>query len=266
MIYNYDEVKRFAIETLKKVPVFRYSQLREMLSIEFDISIEESKNMIKRLQKDGYLLIEGAGHIVTKELYLQWSHDKFLDGIDKNSDVVRLDKEFEVYGEPIGSNGIAEYKVIGSSSVQKELAKKKERFDIMQEMWVVASYLPMSDNFIITSAPFNISFMIPIGETSEVHLYQVMNTTSKDIMAKCALLQTSFKMKPEHRSYMEHIYRIAIVEDERDAILIPRFGFGLIVTLKYDENRKLIHDPETGAFFTIVEKRNTFEERWGDCL
>ena len=95
MIYNYDEVKRFAIETLKKVPVFRYSQLREMLSIEFDISIEESKNMIKRLQKDGYLLIEAAGHIVTKELYLQWSHDKFLDGIDKNSDVVRRTNWFK---------------------------------------------------------------------------------------------------------------------------------------------------------------------------
>ena len=125
MIYNYDEVKRFAIETLKKVPVFRYSQLREMLSIEFDISIEESKNMIKRLQKDGYLLIEAAGHIVTKELYLQWSHDKFLDGIDKNSDVVDLIKNLKFTENQLVQTELLNIKSSEVHRFRKNLQRKK---------------------------------------------------------------------------------------------------------------------------------------------
>lgn len=264
MIYIYDEVKEFVTGIFKKISILRYSQLREMLIAKFNISEDEAKKYVIKLQKEGYLLVEKSGLCLTKQLYLQWSHDKFLDNIAKNNEFVRVADEFYVYGEPVGDDGIAKYQPIGVTSCKKELAKDSYRNNIVNAMWVIASYLPKSENFVTGQVPFEVNFVLESDSDNDSFLFQIMNTTEKNILSRASFVEQNCKIKD--KKYMDHVFRIAIVEKPEQAILIPKIGFGLIVYIDHNADGSIYSDPNTGAFFKIAERRETFEERWEACL
>lgn len=83
-------------------------------------------------------------------------------------------------------------------------------------------------------------------------------------MARVASVKQNGKV--DNKKFMEHIHRIAIVEKPEQAILIPKLGFSLIVYIDHTESGRIYCNEETGQYFKIAEIRESFEERWADCL
>lgn len=260
MISNFEEVKIFTQKILQKVQVFRYTQLVEMLNRKFNFESDISQSAIIDMQRRGYFIIEDSGYIITKQLYIQWSHDKFLDNISKNNEFSRLKMEFPIYSES-NIEGKITYTQVGTTSISNELKNDRYRYDSLKSMWIIASYIPDSEDFISCDRPFNLSFLKQTEDGNNTYLYQIMNTSTNDILAKRSMLFSAGKIDER---FTDSIFRIAIIEKEEHADLIPHLGFGMIVMLNKNENNQIITDPDTGALFKVIEARLNFKDRWSD--
>ena len=259
---------RNAVDTLaeftEKFPIFQLAQARRLLrnmnpnlpeeyeNIKFD---SEDKGLLW-LQKKGYILLTESNHIITKDFYRFISHDTFGDGLSKN-DNVRVPKEFDVYMK----NKKGERVNAGKTSIKEYFKTDKRRKNIMKSMWIVIDNLPTSKDFTLGNLPWTVMYEEPVevveivdgAEVKKIktRVVQVAYFSKGEENALAEIIRNKGQVLKEAR---DSVRRIAMVEDESSACLVPYYGFTEIFTEDTSSYRKI----------KLVERRNK-SDAWKDA-
>lgn len=123
---------------------------------------------------------------------------------------------------------------------------------ILDCMDLVADLSPDSLNFALGSTPWYVQFMLPKMGNIPARLFQITKVrTGYEVPTQLMLL--NLPRTTNNYILKENIRRIAIVEDESTAKLVPFVGFNLICVM--DENEK--------EGYRVIENRS-IEEAWDE--
>lgn len=194
----------------------RSNQLYRILRKCFpELDAEKAKEAMLAYQAKGYVLISRDGWAITKQKYIQITKDTKLSGIDYTSEV------------RIGN-----------------ISKYIDRYcdmKLIHCLWVLIDMLPDGRDFVLTSKPFQITFM------AHGYLYQVIYIAEVEEDLRIAML----KEMPNdyYEETKKYIRRIALMENEEHYWKVPEhIGFKYIVAL--DDSP------------AHIKKIKTFKEHW----
>ena len=192
------------------------SQLYRILRKYFpELDNEKTLEIVLGYQAKGYVLISADGWALTKQKYIQITNDTKLKGIDYVSEV-RL-------------GNISKF-------IDRYCDKK-----LINCLWVLIDMLPDSKDFVLTSKPFQITFM------AHGYLYQVIYIAEVEEDLRIAMLKEM--PKDYYDETKKYLRRIALMENENHFWKIPEhMGFKYIVAL--DDSP------------AHIKKIKTFKENW----
>ena len=221
---SYDDIHiQYIISLIKKTQVMRLKQMIKFVSKKFGFSETKAEEYIYESQKFNYLIVTKDGFVMTNGFYVSVTEDIFFDGLTYNNYLYH-------YERPIRSKILNELPTINCYTV-------------------VASMMPVSEDFFIPNTIWNVMFVTPqqfVKENSNGCLYEIIYIPHKTATAFCYALEQSWREKPEEVDGF--IKRIAVLENKEDASKVPYIGFTKIVTVDKDE-------------FTLIEDRG--ENPWG---
>lgn len=193
------------LDVLYRMPVMTLGQAVDTASLLFGMPRKNALNTVKSLAKRGIIIITGNGFVTTKAAY----------------DIVA-----DEYDEP-GIKG----------EVRIALFEPKAKFlDCIDCYDTVIDMFPISENFMLTGKPFQISFV----DDERGILYEVMRYSKTNGRAWMALLSNMTYSK----EYAAITRRIILLDDEKQKVLVPYYGFTHICVA------------EKPGGFRIIEKRD----------
>lgn len=227
MLDRFEEYKEFVTKITNIYPIMRTEQMKMMISRCFGQSIESTDEVLFAMKTSSILILSVDGWCMSLGEYRKLTGDYFLTKCSSEDDEYRRAPEVE-----------GKLKYINR--------------DVVDSLWLVADMMPKSENFILTNPPWTISFCTKAEANKSPLLYQITVIRKGEEYIKSEMLKTLPKITNDH--IKESIRRIAILEDDSYAFMIPKVGFSHIVCI--DEN--------TPSKYKIVEKRTNVVDRWND--
>lgn len=225
LIYQpyFDAMKRI----LQCCPCIRIKTLKTILVKSYKILDEKYANLIiENMQYHGYVLLTDDGWAITKSFYEVMSSDIYYEKLQHG------DKNLL----PSGMIDLSEF-----SWVQT----------VADCMVVCADMFPLAEDFVTGSAPWYVSFATYPTERKQSRLFQITKIISGMELSNHMLLMNIDRYTEEQRRNV--IRRIAIVESENAAYMVPYIGFTAIVML----------DEKQAIGYRILQQRSG-EEVWQD--
>ena len=227
MIYNMEEYGEFLDNILKKIKLCYTWQLVRCLTNTFkDMTEQFAIEIIFALQRQGHVLLSEDGWAMTKAMYQNLSGDKFFEKLE-------VTRSFRIPA--------IDYEV-----------KKSNFYDAQIDCFTIAvDLLPESINFAKGEDPWCFIFdtQTPESEGSG-KLFQITKIPKEIEIARIEYLKSLPKIEDEATKKV--ITRIAIIEDERHAWMVPHIGFTNIVKI----------DPKRARGYSVIEKREG-DKVWG---
>lgn len=234
MIRNFLDFKPFVDEIMGKCGVIRTNTLINCLTNYFEnVDPDDADSIIRSLQEYSSLLVSEDGWTITKGCYQRITADTALRNIQYSQD----------YRLPDNAINLMD----------------KRDIAIVECMPIVADMMPFSKDFVISGYPWTVQFIVETNSDDEEEqeertpsrLYQVVRVDSGNEIPLALLINTISIF--EDKLYKEHIRRIAVISDERQALTIPFLGFSAICV--FDET-----EPHG---FRVVQTR-TGDDAWAD--
>lgn len=226
-----EDIQDYVKEILNKVGLLKTKQLQLFVSNKYqDLSDSEALDVLKVMQRSGYLYMSQDGWAMNKGTYERITGDTFHDKCTLNN-----------------------YDNVITFDIGKEM---DANLNIVDCLWPVADMAPRSENFVLTSHPWSVSFAINTdkdGNSIQGRLYQVLKVPNGSERIYAELIRQMPKI--QDKDTRESIRRIVIIDDENDSWMIPHLGVSCVICL--DENEK--------RGFKIIEKRSD-EDLWSDYV
>ena len=228
MIYNMEEYSEFLDNILKKIRLCYTWQLVRCFTNTFkDMPDQFAIEILFALQRQGHVLLSEDGWAMTKSMYQNLSGDKFFEKLEVN-------KSFRIPA--------IDYEV-----------RKSSFYDALIDCFTIAvDLLPESINFAKGDDPWSLIFDTQTPENIGTgKLFQITKIPKEIEIARIEYLKSLPKIEDD--AARKVITRIAIIEDERHAWMVPHIGFTNIVKI----------DPKRARGYFVVEKREG-DKVWGE--
>jgi hypothetical protein len=199
----------------------------------------DALDIITEAQNHGILLITENGYVMTKGAYFTMTGIRFNDS-------GRVKKERGKY------NGKIDYDSDIRIHTPIRIDGGRTTDDMIDCMWVVASMMPDSIDFVASTGPWQVQFVVPEKENSLSKLYQVVHIKQGREIPTTTLLRNLPAI--EGKEMRQQIRRIALIDDENFAWRMPKIGFSHIAKV----------DEKSPDGFRILEKRSE-KDAWLDC-
>lgn len=225
MINKYGVYEDFVKSILKRICLVKTEQLLICLQRKYgeEMNYQLANKILQTMQNSGYILLTDDGWAMQKGVYVELTNDKFYDNINYLAD-----------------NFI---------NFNMDDVCKKYNKEVINCMWIAAAMMPEADDFIVSNAPWFITFLTKQVDEKPAHLYQVTYIPKEYADLNAEVLKTTVDIK--NKEGFENLGRIALLDDDTYVNKVPKVGFSHIAVL--DDN-ELLH-------YKIIEKRNK-EERW----
>lgn len=237
------EFEGFIKELLERVPFLETRLLRFFLAKRFGIALSDPfiNKMITAAQRDGYLVVSTAGYTLSKRMYYSLTGDQKDDSIE-TSNICYLGDTMDVYeNNPYG--------VKETKPVQEFIARDTK--ELMECMWVVADLMPQSKNFVTSCYPWNVVMEVDTSD-ERVKICEITRITKRNEDARIQLIKDFCNSDTPRNK--KAVMRIAVIDNEEHAFLVPYLGFVYIVVL----------DETSPNGYRVIEKREK-EEAWKDA-
>lgn len=227
MLDRFEEYKEFVTKITNIQPIMRTEQMKIIISKCFGQPIETVDEVLFAMKASSILILSVDGWCMSLGEYRKLTHDYFLTKCSSDDDEYRR-----------------------ASEIESKL--KHVNMDVVDSLWLVADMMPKSENFILTNPPWTISFCTKAEENKSPLLYQITVIRKGEEYVKSEMLKTLPEITNKH--IKDSIRRVAIIEDDSFAFMIPKIGFSHIVCL----------DDKSASKYRIIEKRTDTKDRWGD--
>lgn len=232
MSYIIENEQNLIRDIMKRVGICRTKQLVNCLKKNNkEIKDEDAMNILKALQRNRYLLLSQDGWAMTIGAYMQFADDKFFDKI------ITASTEFAI-----------------PYDIGTKLEKDKcVNTDLVDCLWIMADMMPDSKEFIIGNFPWSICFDTENDDTKESRIFQITKIPKGMGRTRNMLIKSLPAIDSD--GLKKCIRRIALVDDENDAWLVPHLGFYFVCVV----------DEKSPTGYKIIEKR-TGDEVWSDYV
>lgn len=234
------EYEDFVLAIMNRMHIVKTKQLVNCISNYYDGITKKTAAFILMTMQSRFVIFNTTdGYTVDKETYKAISGDKFMDNVDRKSP-----QAVELEVEPL------------LTPTQKEL---------IDDFWIIADYMPSSEEFIVCYPPFMITFTTDgIENLSDEDfengnmekatgvLYEIARLTTQSEDARS--LQIKYISKYS-RKFRDAISRIAVIDKEDHARFVPYLGFTRICVL----------DPSEDSGYRLVQVRSD-DEKWKDYV
>ena len=212
VIEEYYKYESFTKDIMRQFPLIRTEQLDLMLSNYFDEELLDLKDIKWALQSVNTVILSSDGWAMTPAMY------KALTGIPEIPPAWSYTAKKKVKA-PGMENYIYNYDLLG----------------VVNCLWLVADMLPFAVHSTHAQHPFDISFITEPETTDKVTIPSVLYElvyipkNAHSLLMQLANVKDN-KAFPEYRNTVK---RIALVEDENDAVLVPHNGFTRICKINH---------------------------------
>ena len=211
----------FIKNILRKVQILKKSQLIMCLKKKFSINDEMAAYAINYAQLNGYLIVSLDDYVMSIGFYRFVSGDTRYEHLSLNDPEVKLRESF-----------------------QDCIPQHNKR--VIACMSLVADMMPYSENFGINQPPLLVHFVTEPDEKGKLKVpsafYQIAYIPH-DAVQRFAI-QLRHVENIDIDEFKPMIKRLAIVENEEDAALIPYVGFTKIVKVDEDGAYQLVETRE----------------------
>lgn len=230
---NWNKYQDFVDSVIKLCGIMRTKTLENCLinyhANKESISREEAHYILTNLQNYSDLVLSADGYAMTRQMYITLTGDIHMDNL-MFSDIYKV-KE-------------------GAIKIEHPYHQA-----IIECMTVVADFMPDSLEFMMpeNNRPWFFQFNVPSHSPDKPNrVFQVTKVESGfEINFSLMLAGESFANIKD--SFKNCIRRIAIVNDEASAFMIPHLGFSAII----------MYNPTSPREFKVIEKR-TGDDIWSD--
>ena len=228
MIYELERYQNYIRSIIRRIPILKTEQLKIAMRKTFKgINADNAAEILTALQRRGDVLLSPDGWAMSKGGYKTLTGDKFNERLLND-----LDYRLPKMSLTIRNFGLS--------------------MDVIDCFWVAIDMMPSSNDFVINTQPFVILFDTDENKDEISKVYEITKIPKSREDSRCELLRQLAKISD--KGIQERTVRIALIEDENHAWMIPHIGFSYICVL--DEKEK--------SHVRIIEKRD-FKEAWNNA-